>query len=241
MLSKIKIIPAIDIIDGKCVRLEKGVFEKKKIYSENPLKIAKNFEDNGFKYLHVVDLDGAKNGRLTNLEIVKSICQYTNLYVDFGGGIQSEKDIEDLFSIGVSQVTIGSLAIKQPEKVLEWIQKFGSDRIIIGADVLKDKIAIEGWTKSSDQNILEFIKYYTNKGAKRFVCTDVAKDGMMKGPSIDLYQKIIKEFPFIELVASGGVSCVNDIDNLNKINCDSVIVGKAFYEGTIKLNNFNKK
>lgn len=235
MSTNIKIIPAIDIIDGKCVRLEKGAFEKKKVYSENPVEVAKRFESNGYQFLHIVDLDGAKNGKLTNTKLVKQIAEQTNLWIDFGGGITSEEEIEFLLSIGVKQVTIGSLAVKDPKKVVRWIQKYGADKLIVGADIIGENIAINGWLDSSSRMIFEFLDFYLKNGARRVICTDVSKDGMLEGPSLPIYQKIVKQFPSLELVASGGVSSKEDIELLEKIGCESVIVGKAFYEGKIEL------
>jgi phosphoribosylformimino-5-aminoimidazole carboxamide ribotide isomerase len=234
-----RIIPAIDIIDGKCVRLTKGDYSTKKIYNENPLEIAKEFEANGIKYLHVVDLDGAKSQQIVNYKTLEEIATKTNLSVDFGGGLKSDKDLEIAFECGAKQVTGGSIASKDPELFLKWLLIYGSDRIILGADCLNRKIATNGWLENSGTDVLDFIKDYESKGIKNVICTDIDKDGMLAGSSNDLYQEIITNSK-INLIASGGVSCLNDLKELELIGCEGAIIGKAIYENKISLKEIQE-
>jgi phosphoribosylformimino-5-aminoimidazole carboxamide ribotide isomerase len=234
-----RIIPAIDIIDGKCVRLTKGDYSTKKIYNENPLEIAKEFEANGIKYLHVVDLDGAKSQQIVNYKTLEEIATKTNLSVDFGGGLKSDKDLEIAFKCGAKQVTGGSIASKDPELFLKWLLIYGSDRIILGADCLNRKIATNGWLENSGTDVLDFIKDYESKGIKNVICTDIDKDGMLAGSSNDLYQEIITNSK-INLIASGGVSCLNDLKELELIGCEGAIIGKAIYENKISLKEIQE-
>ncbi|MBL4594597.1 MAG: 1-(5-phosphoribosyl)-5-[(5-phosphoribosylamino)methylideneamino]imidazole-4-carboxamide isomerase [Flavobacteriales bacterium] len=234
-----RIIPAIDIIDGKCVRLTKGDYNTKKIYNENPVEIAKEFEANGIKYLHVVDLDGAKSHQIINYKTLEAIATQTNLRVDFGGGLKSDKDIQIAFECGANQVTGGSIASKDPELFLKWLLTYGSDRIILGADCLNRKIATNGWLENSGTDVLDFIKDYETKGIKNVICTDIDKDGMLAGSSNDLYQEIIRNSN-INLIASGGVSCLNDLKELELIGCEGAIIGKAIYENRISLKEIQE-
>ena len=234
------IIPAIDIIDGKCVRLEQGNFSSKKIYNENPLEIAKMFEANGIKKLHLVDLDGAKSGHIINWEVLNTITSKTNLEIDFGGGIKSDKDLNIAFENGANQITAGSIAVKNKAKVIDWIKKYSADKIILGADVNDEKIAISGWQNTSDINIFDFFSDYSKAGIKYSICTDISKDGMLQGSSIDLYKKIDSKFPQIKLIASGGVSSINELRKLKKMGMYGAIIGKAIYENKIKLNDLKE-
>jgi len=229
-----RIIPAIDIIDGKCVRLTKGDYATKKIYNGNPLEIAKEFEANGIQYLHLVDLDGAKSGRIVNYKILEQISENTNLKIDFGGGLKTNADLEIAFNSGANQITGGSIAVKNPDLFQEWISKYGS-KIILGADVYAEKIAVSGWQETSDLELLPFIKKYKNFGIATIICTDISKDGMLEGPSFLLYEKIVTAFPDINLIASGGVSSFEELPKLQLLGCEGVIIGKAFYEGKISL------
>ena len=229
-----RIIPAIDIIDGKCVRLTKGDYATKKIYNENPLEIAKEFEANGIQYLHLVDLDGAKLGRIVNYKILEQISENTNLKIDFGGGLKTNADLEIAFNSGANQITGGSIAVKNPDLFQEWISKYGS-KIILGADVYNEKIAVSGWQETSDLDLLPFIKKYQNFGIETIICTDISKDGMLEGPSFSLYEKILSDFPDINLIASGGISSFEELPKLQLLGCEGVIIGKAIYEGKISL------
>lgn len=229
-----RIIPAIDIIDGKCVRLTKGDYATKKIYNENPLEIAKEFEANGIQYLHLVDLDGAKSGRIVNYKILEQISENTNLKIDFGGGLKTNADLKIAFNSGADQITGGSIAVKNPVLFQEWISKYGS-KIILGADVYNEKIAVSGWQETSDLDLLPFIKKYQNFGIETIICTDISKDGMLEGPSFSLYDKIVTAFPDINLIASGGVSSFEELPKLQLLGCEGVIIGKAIYEGKISL------
>jgi phosphoribosylformimino-5-aminoimidazole carboxamide ribotide isomerase len=232
-----RIIPAIDIIDGKCVRLTQGDYTKKKVYNENPLEMAKTFEGAGLKYIHLVDLDGAKAGKVINWKVVESIASGTDLNIDFGGGIKTDAEINRLFCAGIRQVNLGSIAVKNPELVYEWIKSFGTDRIILSADVKGEKIATGGWLESSDISITDFLHRYLEKGIRYITCTDISTDGMLQGPNLALYRKLLNTFSGIKLVASGGVSGNQDLEALRKINVDGVIVGKAIYEGRISLES----
>ncbi|MDQ2657077.1 MAG: 1-(5-phosphoribosyl)-5-[(5-phosphoribosylamino)methylideneamino]imidazole-4-carboxamide isomerase [Bacteroidota bacterium] len=230
-----RIIPAIDIIDGKCVRLTQGDYAKKKIYNEDPLAVAKTFEEAGLKYLHLVDLDGARAGKVINWQVIDSITSGTNLTVDFGGGIKTDDEIQKLFDAGVAQVNLGSIAVKQPKLVQSWIDRYGKARIILSADVKKEMIAIAGWSENSSINISDFIRQYIEAGIEHVTCTDISTDGMLQGPNVQLYSKLLQEFPTMKLTASGGVSGAGDLENLKRINVDGVIVGKAIYEGRLGL------
>lgn len=230
-----RIIPAIDIIDGKCVRLTKGNYETKKIYSENPLEMAKKFEASGIEYLHLVDLDGAKSGKIINYKTLEEIAKNTNLQIDFGGGLKTDEDLKIAFENGAKQITGGSIAIKNQNLFQEWIKKYGAEKIILGADVHNKKIAISGWSETSEIPIFSFLKHYQSLGIKNVICTDISKDGMLEGPSFSLYKKILKQFPNLNLIASGGVSEYDDLTKLNVMGCEGVIIGKAIYEGKISL------
>lgn len=229
-----RIIPAIDIIGGKCVRLTKGDYSTKKTYNENPLEIAKEFEDNGIKYLHLVDLDGAINKHIVNYKTLAQICSRTNLKVDFGGGVKSAKDLSTAFDCGAKQITGGSIAVTQPATFKSWINKYGPEKIILGADCKDQKIATAGWTKTANIGVTSFIKDYQKQGVKYVICTDIAKDGMLQGTSNALYKEIIGQSS-ISLIASGGVSSIEDLKALQAIGCEGAIIGKALYEGRIKL------
>ncbi|GBU07929.1 N-(5'-phospho-L-ribosyl-formimino)-5-amino-1-(5'-phosphoribosyl)-4-imidazolecarboxamide isomerase [Bacteroidales bacterium] len=229
----IEIIPAIDIIGGKCVRLSQGDYEQQKTYSEHPLEVAKAFEDNGIKRLHLVDLDGAKAKRIINYKVLEQIASKTSLVVDFGGGLKSQSDLKIAFESGAQMITGGSIAIKSPEIFAQWLSEFGASRIILGADCKDEKIAISGWVEKTEEEIIPFISKWKKQGVSQVICTDIAKDGMLQGPSIDLYKKILEAEKDIYLVASGGVSCIKDIDDLQELGVPAVIFGKAFYEGKI--------
>jgi len=233
-----RIIPAIDIIDGKCVRLTKGDYNTKKVYNENPLEVAKEFEAHGIEYLHLVDLDGAKSKHIVNHEILERLATQTNLHIDFGGGLKTDEDLKIAFDCGAKQVTGGSIAANNPEQFLKWLERYGSDKIILGADCNKRKISTNGWQETSELDVIDFIKNYYKKNIKYVICTDIAKDGMLQGTSNDLYKEILAEVP-INLIASGGVSSMNDIYELRNIDCEGVIVGKAIYEGRISLKDLN--
>jgi phosphoribosylformimino-5-aminoimidazole carboxamide ribotide isomerase len=231
-----RIIPAIDIIDGKCVRLRQGDYDQKKIYNENPLEVARQFEDAGIEYLHLVDLDGAKAGRVTNWKTIEAIAGQTSLDVDFGGGIKTEEELIRLFELGVKQINLGSIAVKNPELVKEWISKFSS-RIILSADVKEEMVAISGWMEDSKVSITDFLKTYHSYGVEYVTCTDIATDGMLQGPNVALYQKLTNHFPTIKVIASGGVSSIEDLHKLSETNVDGVIIGKAIYEGRITVSD----
>jgi phosphoribosylformimino-5-aminoimidazole carboxamide ribotide isomerase len=237
----IQIIPAIDIIDGKCVRLSQGDYSQKKTYFENPLEVAKMFEDAGLIRLHLVDLDGAKNKKITNAKVLENIASKTKLTIDFGGGVQSEEDIRLAFDCGAAQVTGGSVAVKKPEMFDKWLSQYGGDRIILGADARNEKIAVSGWEEDSGVWVYEFIENWLKKGVKYTISTDVAKDGLLQGPSFDLYKKIQDQFPELNIIASGGVSSMKDLEELAEMNIYGVIVGKAIYEGRISLNEISKR
>ena len=231
-----RIIPAIDIIDGKCVRLSKGDYETKKIYNENPVEVAKEFEDFGIQYLHLVDLDGAKAKKIINQKVIENISKNTNLIIDFGGGIRSEEDLQKAFDSGAKKVTLGSVAVVNPELCLDWLEKFGAEKLILGADCLDRKIKTSGWLENSETDVVDFIKEYQKKGFREVVCTDISKDGMLQGPSTALYQEII-ENSTIELIASGGISNIEDVQKMKEIGCAGTIIGKAIYEGRISLED----
>jgi phosphoribosylformimino-5-aminoimidazole carboxamide ribotide isomerase len=236
----IKIVPAIDIIGGKCVRLSQGDYGQKTIYNNNPLEVARHFEDAGIKRLHLVDLDGAKKGSVVNLKVLEEIASKTKLIVDFGGGIKSDADMESIFKSGAAMATVGSLAASDKEKVLLWLKKYGTDKIIIGADSKDGKIAVAGWQETTGLEVHEFINQYVSQGASMFLCTDISKDGMMQGSSLELYRELRKENPKAKIIASGGITHVMEINTLNMLGVDSVIIGKAYYEGLIKLEDLKK-
>jgi len=230
-----RIIPAIDIIEGKCVRLSKGDYATKKIYNENPLEIAKMFEDHGVQYLHLVDLDGAKASHIVNHKVLETIASKTNLSIDFGGGLKSDEDLKIAFDSGANQITGGSIAVKNPAIFKRWLQKFGADKIILGADAMDEKVAVGGWLEESDKELVPFIQNYEKEGVSYVICTDISKDGMLQGPSFDLYQKILKETSNIKLIASGGISTYDEIPRLAEMGCEGTIVGKAIYEHKISM------
>ncbi|WP_046756808.1 1-(5-phosphoribosyl)-5-[(5-phosphoribosylamino)methylideneamino]imidazole-4-carboxamide isomerase [Kordia jejudonensis] len=243
-----RIIPAIDIIDGKCVRLSKGDYNTKKIYNESPLEVAKQFEDAGIQYLHMVDLDGAKAKHIVNYKVLEQMATQTNLQIDFGGGLKTDEDLHVAFESGAKQITGGSIAVKNPETFTKWIQKYGSQKIILGADAMDEKIAISGWQEESTEELIPFIQKYQQKGIQYVICTDIAKDGMLEGPSFDLYEKILKnctqnvtssavemQSNSIKLIASGGISTFDELPKLKELGCEGVIIGKAIYENRISL------
>lgn len=230
-----QVIPAIDIIDGKCVRLTQGDYAQKTVYNENPLEVAKQFEAAGLKRLHLVDLDGAKAGAIKNWKVLESIAGNTNLVIDFGGGIKKEEDVDVVLSSGAALATVGSIAVKNEALFVEWLQKFGAEKFLLGADVKDEKIAISGWLETTDIDIYTFIHKYIDHGVQQIFCTDVSKDGKLEGPSIDLYKNIITRFPQLYFIASGGVSNMEDLDALREIGCKGAIVGKAIYEGRINI------
>jgi phosphoribosylformimino-5-aminoimidazole carboxamide ribotide isomerase len=241
MKNRIEIIPAIDLIEGKCVRLSQGDYTKKTIYNENPLEVAKQFEDIGIKRLHLVDLDGAKKGEVVNWKVLEKIANNTKLIIDFGGGIKSDQSIRTVFECGAKISTIGSIAVKEPELFLNWLSLYGANKILLGADVKNKMIAVSGWIEETQVYIISFLQDYISKGVTHAFCTDISKDGMMEGPAINLYKEIITEFPNLSLIASGGVSKYSDITNLEEIGCSGVIIGKAIYEGAITLNELKKE
>ena len=230
-----RIIPAIDIIEGKCVRLTKGDYNTKKVYNENPLEVAKEFQDAGIKYLHVVDLDGAKANHIVNYKVLEQIAAKTDLKIDFGGGLKSDEDLKIAFESGVNQITGGSIAVKNPEVFQGWITQYGSDKIILGADCNNEKIAISGWQEESELDVIRFIANYHSKGIEYVICTDISKDGMLQGPSFDLYQRILSRISDLKLIASGGISQFDEIPKLAELGCEGVIIGKAIYENRISL------
>ncbi len=234
-----RIIPAIDIIDGKCVRLSKGDYNTKKVYSEKPLEVAKEFEANGIQFLHLVDLDGAKSKHIVNYKVLEKIANTTNLQIDFGGGLKSDEDLKIAFESGANQITGGSIAATNPKLFLSWLDRFGKEKIILGADCLNRKIATGGWLENSELDVIDFIKDYKAKGIKQVICTDILKDGMLHGASEELYKEILLETK-INLIASGGVSSMKDLEELKRIGCEGAILGKAIYEGNITLKELQK-
>jgi phosphoribosylformimino-5-aminoimidazole carboxamide ribotide isomerase len=236
----IKIIPSIDLFDGKCVRLTQGNFEEKKIYDSDPVAVAKRFAEAGVERLHLVDLDGAKAGKVINHKILEQIATETKLKVDFGGGVKSDEDIQKVFDCGAKQVSAGTIAVQNPKLVLSWIQKYGKDKIILGADVLNGIVRINGWVNPTEIKLFDFITNYQWHGIRYVLCTDIEKDGMMKGSSVELYKSIIKQFPEMRVIASGGVSSIEEIKQLNKIGCYGVVIGKAIYENLISLEDLAK-
>lgn len=235
-----EIIPAIDLIDGKCVRLTQGDYAQKKIYNENPLEVAKSFEGIGIKRLHLVDLDGAKKGEVVNLKVLETIASKTALVIDFGGGVKKDQDIKNVFDAGASIATIGSVAVKNKELYFTWLKKYGAAKILLGADVKEEKIAIGGWLETTDVSIFDFIKDNMKEGISTIFCTDISKDGLLQGPSIELYKKIKQEFVNLHLIASGGVSTYADLEALEKTGCSGVIVGKAIYEERITMKQLKE-
>lgn len=230
-----RIIPAIDLIDGKCVRLSKGDYSTQKTYSENPLEVAKAFEAHGIKYLHLVDLDGAKSKHIVNHKVLETIASKTSLKIDFGGGLKSNEDLKIAFESGAHQITGGSIAVKKPKTFEQWITTYGSDKIILGADVQGDCIATDGWLETSDHRLVDFVKDFYAKGIHYVICTDISKDGMLQGPSFDVYQNLLQEQPNIKLIASGGISAFEELPKLEAMGCEGTIIGKAIYENKIAL------
>ena len=235
-----RIIPAIDIIEGKCVRLSKGDYKTKIIYNENPVEVAKQFEAHGIQYLHLVDLDGAKSSQIVNHKILEQIASQTKLKIDFGGGLKSDNDLRIAFESGANQITGGSIAVKNKELFQEWIIKYGSEKIILGADANNEKVAISGWLEESNQKLIPFIQNYQEKGIQYVICTDIAKDGMLEGPSFGLYAKILDQNPKIKLIASGGISTFDELPKLAEMGCEGTIIGKAIYENRITLKQLEK-
>jgi len=234
------IVPAIDIIDGNCVRLTKGDFHQQKIYNNNPLEVAKEFEAAGLKRLHLVDLDGARTGAVKNWKVLESIASKTSLLVDFSGGIRTREDVETCFASGAAYVAIGSMAVTNESSVTEWLNEFGVEQFIIGADVNAEKLAIKGWTQTTPYSVYDLIETYKHKGVNQFFCTDISKDGLLQGASIELYKKIISRFPSVNIIASGGVSSLQDLLQLREAGCSGAIVGKAFYEKKIRLDDLKQ-
>jgi len=234
-----RIIVAIDLIDGKCVRLTKGDFATKKIYNEDPLDLAMKIEDNGINYLHLVDLEGAKNKKIGNIKVLEKIAWKTKLKIDFGGGLRSYEDLITVINAGARQVTAGSIAVTNPDIFVEWLTKLGQEKLILGADCIDKKVSTGGWQDSSDKEIVSFISDYRSKGVKYTICTDIKKDGMLQGPSTALYKEILGAVK-INLIASGGISSIKDIEDVEKVGCEGVIIGKAVYEGKISLNDLGK-
>lgn len=230
-----QIIPAIDIIDGKCVRLTQGDYAQKKVYNEDPLEVAKMFEGAGIERLHLVDLDGAKAKHIVNWKVLEKIATKTSLKIDFGGGLKSNKDVEIAFNSGALQITGGSIAVKDRPTFEGWLEQYGSEKIILGADVKNEQIAISGWQETTAINLFDFLTDYIQKGIKYIICTDIAKDGLLQGTSVDLYKKIRTEFPDLQLIASGGVTSMKDIEALQEIDCFGAIIGKAIYEGKLSV------
>jgi phosphoribosylformimino-5-aminoimidazole carboxamide ribotide isomerase len=239
-LGGIEIIPAIDIIDGKCVRLTHGDYSQKTIYNEHPIEVAKEFEDAGISRLHLVDLDGAKAGSVKNWKVLETIAGKTALVIDFGGGIKSEKDVQIVFDSGAAMATIGSIAVKDEETFSKWLEKFTTEKFLLGADVKNEKITVSGWTEQTEIWIYDFIEKYIQQGMKQIFCTDVSKDGALEGPSTALYKSIVERFPELHFIASGGVSSLDDVYKLQEVGCKGVIIGKAIYEGRIQLNQLKK-
>jgi len=230
-----RIIPAIDIIDGKCVRLSKGDYNTKKIYNENPLEVAKQFEAHGIQYLHLVDLDGAKSKHIVNHHILEQIATHTKLKIDFGGGLKTDDDLRIAFESGAQQITGGSIAVKDRETFINWLSKFGSDKIILGADAMNEKVAVSGWLEESKEELIPFIKGYQKEGIFYVICTDISKDGMLEGPSFDLYKRILEETENLKLIASGGIAEFDELPKLAEMGCEGTIIGKAIYEGRISM------
>jgi len=252
-----RIIPAIDIIEGKCVRLTKGDYDTKKIYNENPLEVAKEFEAHGIEYLHLVDLDGAKSGHIVNHKVLERIVSKTNLKIDFGGGLKTDDDLHIAFESGAVQITGGSIAVRSKETFIRWLNEYGSDKVILGADAINEKVAISGWQEESGEELLPFIQYYQKKGIAYVICTDINKDGMLAGPAFELYKKVLTSTMMIEtsitmsgvednrvlgikLIASGGISTFKELPRLKEMGCEGVIIGKAIYENRISLKELEQ-
>ena len=235
-----RIIPAIDIINGQCVRLSKGDYNTAKIYSNDPLEVAKSFQDHGVEYLHLVDLDGAKSQGIVNHKVLETLATKTNLKIDFGGGLKTDQDLKIAFESGAKQITGGSIAVKDPQRFLSWIKTYGAHKIILGADAANEKIAISGWLETSKEDLIPYVANYMTKGISDVICTDISKDGMLEGPSIALYEKMIRELKDIKLIASGGVAKLQDLYELSAVGCDGAIVGKAIYEDRISLKEIEQ-
>lgn len=236
-----RLIPAIDIIEGKCVRLSKGDYGTKKVYNENPLEVAKQFESHGIQHLHLVDLDGAKSKHIVNHKVLESIASRTNLKIDFGGGLKSDEDLKIAFESGASQITGGSIAVKGRDTFLGWLQTYGPEKIILGADANNEKVAVSGWLEESEQELVPFIQHYQQEGIHYVICTDISKDGMLQGPSFDLYQKILSQSEAgLKLIASGGISTFGELPKLAEIGCEGTIIGKAIYENRISLKQLER-
>ncbi|MFL5742030.1 MAG: 1-(5-phosphoribosyl)-5-[(5-phosphoribosylamino)methylideneamino]imidazole-4-carboxamide isomerase [Flavisolibacter sp.] len=236
-----EIIPAIDIIEGKCVRLTQGDYGKKTIYNEHPLEVALEFEDSGLRRLHLVDLDGAKAGSVKNWKVLETLASKTRMDIDFGGGVKLEKDVQIVFDCGAQWCTVGSMAVKEEDQFTQWLTRFGADKFLLGADVKNEKITISGWTEQTDIWIYDFIQLYLEKGVRQVFCTDVSRDGALQGPATELYRNIIQKFPELFFIASGGVSSMDDVQQLEESGCKGVIIGKAIYEGRIKLSELKKR
>lgn len=235
-----RIIPAIDIIEGKCVRLSKGDYSTKKVYNEHPLEVAKAFEGVGIEYLHLVDLDGAKSKHIVNYKVLEQIASQTNLKIDFGGGLKSDQDLRIAFESGARQITGGSIAVKEPEVFKGWLHSYGANKIILGADAQDEKVAISGWLESSKEDLIPFIKAYQKEGVKYVICTDISKDGMLEGPSFELYSRILEQVPEINLIASGGISHFDELGKLASMGCEGTIIGKAIYENRISMKQLEE-
>ncbi len=235
-----RIIPAIDIIEGKCVRLSKGDYNTKKIYNENPLEVAKEFEAHGIEYLHLVDLDGAKSKHIVNHKVLEQIASRTSLKIDFGGGLKTDDDLRIAFESGANQITGGSIAVKDPEIFTSWLKKFGTDKVILGADAHHEKIAVSGWLEESDKELIPFVQEYQKEGITYVICTDISKDGMLQGPSFELYQRILSQTDQLKLIASGGISAFDELPKLAEIGCEGTIIGKAIYENKISLKQLEE-
>ena len=235
-----RIIPAIDIIDGKCVRLTKGDYSTQKIYNEDPLEVAKQFQDHGIEFLHLVDLDGARAGKIVNYKVLEEIASRTSLKIDFGGGLRTESDLRTAFESGASQITGGSIAVRDPETFTGWLKVYGSEKIILGADALDRKVAVSGWQEDSDLELFPFVESYLQKGIIYVICTDISKDGMLEGPSLELYKELLSEFEELRLIASGGITEMDDLYKLAEMGCEGAILGKAIYEGKISLKQLEE-
>ena len=235
-----RLIPAIDLINGHCVRLTKGDYSTQKVYNENPLEVAKQLEAHGIQFLHLVDLDGAKNQHIVNYRILEQIATQTNLKIDFGGGLKSDEDLKIAFNSGANQITGGSIAVQNPAVFSRWLNDYGSDKIILGADVTNEKIAINGWQEESQESLIPFVNAYQKKGIEYVICTDISKDGMLQGPAFKLYETILSKVTGIKLIASGGISHIEELPKLAQMGCEGVIIGKAIYENRITLKQLEK-
>lgn len=231
----IELIPAIDLIDGQCVRLTKGDYDCRKVYSDNPVEVARHFEEIGFKRLHIVDLDGAKSKHVVNIDVLRTITSQTSLCIDFGGGIKTDDDLKKVFDAGADMVTVGSVAVTEPMLFMRWLETYGADKLILGADVRHGRVSINGWMEDSSEELLAFLKKYVDMGVQNVLCTEISKDGTMQGPATSLYRQIMEAYPQLHLIASGGVSCNEDIKELEANGIPSVVFGKAFYEGKIRI------